>query len=88
MLVNPSSPRLTLDSDTYGVAVTCGSRALNCCQRCPPAELMSELESNRPRFCLRPRSMAFCIDNCIVPGTSFVETLPAKGLTPDVPGMA
>ena len=48
---------------------------------------MSALERSAPRFCFRPRSMAVWSESGMTPGISFCETLPAKGLTPVVPGM-
>ncbi len=73
---------------TAGDAVTCGSRALNCSQRWPRAERISAFERSAPRFCFNPRSMASRKESGRTPGTAFVGTLPANGLTPCVPGMA
>src|SRR6266436_999293 len=52
---------------------------------CTPPKL---LRPSSPRFCLSPRSIAPCNDSGSTPGTSFSGTLPAKGLTPLVPGIA
>src|ERR1700739_203832 len=49
---------------------------------------MSAFESNTPRFCFNPRSIASCKESGSTPGTSFEGALPANGLTPSVPGMA
>jgi len=57
-LLRPSSPRLIFEAATYGAAFTCGKSALNCSSAGPRAERMSASESNTPRFCLSPRSIA------------------------------
>src|ERR1700731_2399709 len=75
-LVRPNSPRLILETVTYGDNSACGRSALNCSQRCPRAERISVFESSNPRFCFKPRSMASCRESGMTPGTSFVGTDP------------
>src|SRR6202162_255674 len=87
-LVRPSSPRLIFDAATYGDNVACGKSALNCSQRCPRAERISVFESNSPRFCFKPRSMASCKESGTTPGTSFSATDPPNEPPCGVPGKA
>src|ERR1700688_1111995 len=87
-LVRPNSFRLIFEAATYGDNDACGKSALNCSQRCPRAERMSVFDSNSPRFCFNPRSMASCKDSEMTPGTDFAGTDPVKALPPRVPGKA
>jgi hypothetical protein len=49
---------------------------------------MSVFESNSPRFCFKPRSMASCKESGRTPGTGFPGTDPANELPSSVPGKA